>query len=168
MTATTPLLKTTLKAKKFRSALNNKYARINVGPKKTHATNYATQLFDDEIVLKLSNAMGSYIRIKQINGESGDITHNKLQKLLKQCTAKKRDCDCVWLLTRVLHNHNKVRRELGDEDDEINVMMRHIQSTNDLSTHFLNENGFYGSAFQVQINGRRRNPHGQLNIPGRI
>ncbi len=64
----------------------------------------------------------------------------------------------VWLIcgaapiTRTpLNNHKQVRRELGDEDDNFNVMMRHIQSTNDLSTLFLSTTGFDGSVFKVQI-----------------
>ena len=46
--------------------------------------------------------MESYIQIQQLNGGSGDVTYKKLEKLLKQCTAKKKDCDCAWLLKRLL------------------------------------------------------------------
>jgi hypothetical protein len=47
--------------------------------------------------------------------------------------------------------------------------MRHIQSSNDLSIHFLNENGFDGSAFKVQIKEKTEPrritvPHGQERI----
>ncbi len=85
-------------------------------------------------------------------------------------------CRRVWIkcgaapITRTpLENHSQVRRELGDADDEFNLMMRHIQSTNDLSVHFLNENGFDGSAFKVQIKEKKEPqritvPHGQERI----
>eukprot|EP00984_Skeletonema_dohrnii_P018305 scaffold8528_cov85-Skeletonema_dohrnii-CCMP3373.AAC.1 len=72
--------------------------RVGTSPKKTGPKGN----FDDETVLKLSNAMESYIQIQQLNGGSGDVTFKKLEKLLKQCTAKKKECDCAWLLRRLL------------------------------------------------------------------
>ena len=58
--------------------------------------------FSKDEVLNLSNSFESYVKIKQLNGQSGDVTYKNLQSLLKQCTSKKKDVDCVWLLKRLL------------------------------------------------------------------
>eukprot|EP00985_Skeletonema_marinoi_P029903 scaffold29589_cov171-Skeletonema_marinoi.AAC.1 len=60
-------------------------------------------------------------------------------------------CGAAPITRSPLKNHPQVRREVGDEDDAFNEMMRHMQSTNDLSTLFLTTAGFDGSAFKVQI-----------------
>lgn len=61
-----------------------KEGRIGTSPQKRgHSGN-----FDYETVLKVSNAMESYIQIKQLNGESGEVTFKKLQQLLKQLCEK--------------------------------------------------------------------------------
>jgi len=60
-------------------------------------------------------------------------------------------CGAAPITRSPLKNHPQVRREVGDEDDAFNEMMRHMQSTNDLSTLFLTTAGFNGSAFKVQI-----------------
>ena len=78
-------------------------------------------------------------------------------------------CGAAPITRQPLDNHNQVRRELGDADDKFNLMMRHIQSTNDLSAHFLNEYGFDGSVFKVQIKEKKEPsritvPHGQERI----
>ena len=75
-----------------------KEGRVGTSPKKKGPQG----VFDDQTVLKIGNAMESYIQIKQLNGESSDVTFKKLQNLLKQCTIKKRDCNCEWLLKRLL------------------------------------------------------------------
>ena len=50
----------------------------------------------------LANAFESFIKIKQLNGQGGDICNNKLIQLLKRCTKPALDCDPGWLLKRLL------------------------------------------------------------------
>ena len=58
--------------------------------------------FDEVSYQNLQNAFESYIKIKQINAGSADITRDKLTKLINQCTKPKIGCDCKWLLRRLL------------------------------------------------------------------
>jgi hypothetical protein len=51
----------------------------------------------------LSNAFESFIQIKQLNGQGGEIAQNKLAVLLKRCTKPAISCDCLWLLNRLLN-----------------------------------------------------------------
>ena len=48
--------------------------------------------------------------------------------------------------------HNQVHREIGDGDDDFNVIIKHIQAANNLSTYFLKEHGYNGSTFKAEIN----------------
>jgi len=79
---------------------NVKEGRIGTSPQKPGPKGH----FDDDTVLNLSNAFETYVKIKQINGQSGDATMRKLKKLLKQCTTPKKDVDCGWLLKRLLQD----------------------------------------------------------------
>jgi hypothetical protein len=54
----------------------------------------------------LANAFESFIKIKQLNWQGGDICNNKLIQLLKKCTKPALDCDPGWLLKRLLKNCN--------------------------------------------------------------
>ena len=54
------------------------------------------------MVLNLTISFETYVKIKQLTGQSGDVTYKKLQKLLKQCTSQKKDVDCAWLMKRLL------------------------------------------------------------------
>jgi hypothetical protein len=58
----------------------------------------------------LVNAFESFITIKQLNGQGGDISNNKLIQLLKKCTKSTLECDPVWLLKCLLR---KTATELG-------------------------------------------------------
>jgi hypothetical protein len=80
--------------------IQNNFAlgRIGTSPKKKGPKGH----FDNDTVLNLTNSFETYVKIKQLNGQSGDVTYKKLQKLLKQCTSQKKDVDCVWLMTRLL------------------------------------------------------------------
>ena len=50
----------------------------------------------------LANAFESFIKIKQLNGQGGDLSNNKLSQLLKKCTRPVLECDSHWLLVRLL------------------------------------------------------------------
>jgi len=77
---------------------NFKLGRIGTSPPKKGPKGH----FDNDTVLNLTNSFETYVKIKQLNGQSGDVTYKKFQKLLKQCTSQKKDVDCVWLLQRLL------------------------------------------------------------------
>ncbi len=49
----------------------------------------------------LANAFESFIKIKQLNGQGGDTSNNKLIQMLKKCTKPALDCDPGWLLKRL-------------------------------------------------------------------
>jgi hypothetical protein len=50
----------------------------------------------------LANAFESFIKIKQLNGQGGDISKNKLIQFLKKCIKPALDCDPGWLLKCLL------------------------------------------------------------------
>ena len=50
----------------------------------------------------LANAFESFIKIKQLNGQGGDLSNNKLSQLLKKCTRPVIECDSRWLLVHLL------------------------------------------------------------------
>ena len=75
-----------------------KEGRIGVSPKKGGPPS----IFPDEVFGKLSSAFESFIQIKQINGQSGNINNKLLTELLKQCTVSKVHCNCKHLLSRLL------------------------------------------------------------------
>ena len=41
--------------------------------------------------------------------------------------------------------------EMGDDDDATNQMMQEIQTTNDISTHFLTSHGYNSDAVKVTV-----------------
>ena len=77
---------------------NVKNGRVNKSPMKRGPKGN----FDEVSYQNLHNAFESYIKIKQINAGSADITRDKLMKLINQCTKPKIGCDCKWLLRRLL------------------------------------------------------------------
>jgi hypothetical protein len=97
--------------------IQNNFAlgRIGTSPKKKGPKGH----FDNDTVLNLTNSFETYVKIKQLNGQSGDVTYKKLQKLLKQCTSQKKDVDCVWLMTRLL-----VDSMSKEERDELREKMK--------------------------------------------
>jgi hypothetical protein len=50
----------------------------------------------------LANSFESFIKIKQLNGQGGDLSNNKLSQLLKKCTRPVKEFDSRWLLVRLL------------------------------------------------------------------
>lgn len=45
-----------------------------------------------------SNAFETYIKIKQINGQGGDVSSSRLTTLIQKCTIKAIQCDCTSLI----------------------------------------------------------------------
>ena len=76
-----------------------KEGRVGTSPKKTGPQGH----FDDNEMLNLQNAFETYVKIQQLNGKTGNMTPKTLQRLLKQCTSKKKEVDCTWLLRRLLN-----------------------------------------------------------------
>ena len=60
-------------------------------------------------------------------------------------------CGAAPLTRATLKNHKQVRRELGDENDAMNVTMQLIQATNNVSTYFLSQHGYSGNVFKGEI-----------------
>ena len=54
-------------------------------------------------------------------------------------------------LTKKCLNDNKVRKLVGDGDEEYDHLVKIIQEANNLSTHTLTENGYDSSAFKDNI-----------------
>ena len=51
-----------------------------------------------------------------------------------------------------MDGHNQPHIEIGDGDDDFNVMMQNIQAENNLRTYFLREHGYNGSFIKADIN----------------
>jgi len=60
-------------------------------------------------------------------------------------------CGATPLTRASLQNNLHVRRELGDNDDATNIVMLHIQESNNVSTHFLLRIGYNGKVFKNTI-----------------
>ncbi len=61
------------------------------------------------------------------------------------------------LVTRKCLDSDKVRREFGDEKDEMNEVMKGIKEQNDQCTFFLTLNGYDGSVLACKLNYNKVN-----------
>ena len=130
----------------------------NYGPFKTQFIKNLHELSDVRISKGLSTSLPPWIvglfvfgGVDPVSGHelkvsAFEVGFNTAMNLL--CWEK---CGAAPISRNPLNNHSKVRRELGDDDDIVNQTMLQIQSTNNLSTHFLTKNGYDGSAFKVEI-----------------
>lgn len=139
--------------------IQNNFAlgRIGTSPKKKGPKGH----FDNDTVLNLTNSFETYVKIKQLNGQSGDVTYKKLQKLLKQCTSQKKDVDCVWLMTRLLQESG-VDLNVGRSN---NAEQRRIMWTTyyNLKSWFNNwERDLLELGFAKKVDGKTIIPEDQL------
>ncbi len=72
-------------------------------------------------------------------------------------------------MTRKCLDSDKVRREFGDEEDEMKEVMKRIQEQNDQCTFFLTRNGYDGSVLACTLNEKKVTaPVTRPNIQQRI
>jgi len=136
---------------------NFKLGRIGTSPKKKGPKGH----FDSDTVLNLTNLFETYVKIKQLNGQSGDVTYNKLQKLLKQCTSQKKDINCTWLLRRLL-KESGIDLNVGRSN---NAEQRRIMWTTyyNLKSWFDNwERDLLELGFATKVDGKTIIPEDQL------
>jgi hypothetical protein len=136
---------------------NFKLGRIGTSPKKKGPKGH----FDNDTVLNLTNSFETYVKIKQLNGQSGDVTYNKLQKLLKQCTSQKKDINCTWLLRRLL-KESGIDLNVGRSN---NAEQRRIMWTTyyNLKSWFDNwERDLLELGFATKVDGKTIIPEDQL------
>ena len=131
------------------------------GPFKTQFVTNLNELSQVRIEEGLTSLPPHVVPLFVFGGIDPDTDHELKTSAFEVGFAEEQN-KAVWVkcgaapLTRTpLHNHRQVKRELGDDDDDFNAMMRQIQSTNDLSTLFLTTAGFDGSAFKVQIQKKK-------------
>ncbi len=58
-------------------------------------------------------------------------------------------------MTQICLDSDEVRREFGDEEDEMNKVMKRIQEQNDQYTFFLTHSGYDGSILSCTLNKKK-------------